>query len=78
MKHPRCALNLAKLLEIDGAQVLRGWELNAWQTLCAYQVEHHPDLTMREMFNALGKEKDIRKRKVQAACAFAIANDTKV
>ena len=78
MNHPRLALNLERLLEIDGAQVLGGRELNAWQTLCAYQVEHHPDLTMREMFNALGKEKSIRKGKVQAACAFAIANDAKV
>jgi len=75
MKHPRCALNLARLLKIDAAQVLGGWGLNAWQTLCAYQVEHHPNPKMREMFGALGKEKDIRKGKVQAACAFAIAND---
>lgn len=53
-------------------------EMKSWHWLCNYQVEHHPDPKMKEMFQRLGLLTQMRRKVAQAACPFAISPNPEI
>ncbi|MGI9542709.1 MAG: hypothetical protein ACR2MX_05580 [Cyclobacteriaceae bacterium] len=48
-------------------------EMDWWHRVCDYQVQHHSDPKMRELFQRLGQLKKMRRAVAEAASAFAIS-----
>lgn len=68
-----CSAEAWALLEKRSQEWMTGEEIDRWHEICHYQVQHHPDPKMKEMFQRLGLLTKMRREVAEATCALAIS-----
>ena len=64
---------LSAIINRDSQEILSVEELERWHAICQYQIEHHPDMEMRDLFKEHRHSGKLRRSLIEAAAAFAIA-----